>query len=94
MFNLLENMPKDVLMQQLTDGLILMVLGMVTVFIFLTILIFTTKLLSKVLGKIAPEKPAAAAPKRSTAPAATAAPVTKDAEVAAAIAAAYQRSRN
>ena len=94
MFNLLENMPKDVLMYQLSVGLILMVLGMVTVFLFLTILIFTTKLLSKVVGKIAPAKPAATAPKRSSSPAAATAPVTKDAEVAAAIAAAYQRSRN
>ena len=75
------------------QGLVLLVLGMGTVFVFLTILIFTTKLLSKVCARIAPAKPAAPAQKKSTA-APQASGVNKDAEVAAAIAAAYARSGN
>ena len=93
MLSLLANLPKDVLVQQIKDGLVLLVLGMGTVFVFLTILIFTTKLLSKVCARIAPAKPAAPAQKKSTA-APQASGVNKDAEVAAAIAAAYTRSGN
>ncbi|MGN0907057.1 MAG: OadG family protein [Bullifex sp.] len=93
MLSLLANLPKDVLVQQIKDGLVLLVLGMGTVFVFLTILIFTTKLLSKVCARIAPAKSAAPVQKKSTA-APQPSGVNKDAEVAAAIAAAYARSGN
>ncbi|MDD5972454.1 MAG: OadG family protein [Spirochaetales bacterium] len=86
-------MPKEVLVKQIQDGLVLLVLGMGTVFVFLTILIFTTKLLSKVCARFAPAKPATPAPKKSTA-APQNSGVNKDAEIAAAIAAAYARSNN
>ena len=93
MLTLLTNLPKDQLMQQLQDGLILLVLGMGTVFIFLVILIFATKLMSKICSKLS--KPEAvtnknAAPSRSAAPAAVA---KNDSAIAAAIAAAYDKNR-
>lgn len=94
MLTLLTNMPRDVLITQLQDGLILLVLGLGTVFVFLTVLIGATTLMSKVCAKIAPQKVASAtASKRSS----TAAPQNsgaKDAEVAVAIAAAYNKSKN
>ena len=93
MLSLLANLPKEVLVKQIQDGLVLLVLGMGTVFVFLTVLIFTTKLLSKVCARFAPAKPATPAPKKSTA-APQNSGVNKDAEVAAAIAAAYARSNN
>ena len=100
MLTLLTNMPKDVLIAQLKDGLVLLVLGMGTVFIFLVILIYASKLMSKIVRGIEKNHPAnapveAAAPK---APAVQqkAAPIQSgdDAAVAAAIAAAYDRSKN
>lgn len=96
MLTLLTTVPltRPVLMEQLQGGLILLVLGMGTVFVFLTLLIYSTKLLSKICSRIAPAKPAAAAaPARSSASAAPKS-ANKDAEVAAAIAAAYQKSKN
>ena len=93
MLSLLANLPKEVLVKQIQDGLVLLVLGMGTVFVFLTILIFTTKLLSKVCARCAPAKPATPATKKSTA-APQNSGVNKDAEIAAAIAAAYARSNN
>lgn len=90
----LYNLPKEVLMEQLQGGLMLVALGMGTVFVFLTLLLFVTKLMSKVCLKIAPAKASAAkAPVQSrtnTAPSAAA----KDAEIAAAIATAYKKHNN
>ncbi|MCR5732728.1 MAG: OadG family protein [Sphaerochaetaceae bacterium] len=79
------------LVSQVGDGFILLVLGMGTVFVFLTILIFATTAMSKIVAKIAPAK--APAPVKKSAPKAAAAGA-QDAEVAAAIAAAYARNRN
>ncbi len=91
---LLAQLPADQLSTQIKNGLILLVLGMAIVFVFLTILVFTTKLVSKIVRKF----------EKSPAPAATvviqptvAQPVAKasnDAEVAAAIAAAVAKSKN
>lgn len=49
----------------MNDGLTLMLFGMGSVFIFLTLLVFATTVMSKVVAKYAPEeapKPAAPAP--------------------------------
>lgn len=98
MLTLLTNMPRDVLIRQLQDGLVLLVLGMGFVFIFLAILVFATKGMSRVCSRFAP----ATEPKKK-APATTASAASrpavqsstaKDAEIAAAIAAAYSKSRN
>lgn len=97
MMTLLTNLPMDVLIDQLQGGLILLVLGMGTVFVFLVLLIYSTKLISHVCRRLSPAPAAPAAKKVSAAPARAAAPasaVNKDAEVAAAIAAAWQKNRN
>jgi len=44
--------------QLLSEALNLMVLGMGTVFVFLTILVFVTSTMSTLVAKIAPEQPA------------------------------------
>ena len=99
MLTMLTNMPKDVLVQQIKDGLVLLVLGMGTVFVFLVILIYATKIMSKLCmsrdanhpaNAKAAAKPAASAPAAKTM---AAAPANDDAAVAAAIAAAYDKSR-
>lgn len=87
---LVSQLPTDVLRQQLGNGVILMLLGMAIVFLFLTILVFTTKGISKFVGKIEARKP------QKAAPVAEAAPVQMsgaDAEIAAVIAAAVVKSR-
>lgn len=99
MLPLLTNMPKDVLITQLKDGLVLLVLGMGTVFVFLIILIFATKLMSRIImgmEKNHQSAPAAAAVQAAAQVQQKAAPAPQgdDAAVAAAIAAAYDRSRN
>lgn len=76
----------------LQEAGIVLILGMVVVFVFLALLVFSTKLMSKVLGKIvpaAPEKPAAS-PVVSVAPSAAG---SNDGEIAAAICAAVVQSR-
>ena len=96
MLTLLTNLPRDVLIRQLQDGLVLLVLGMGFVFIFLAILVFTTKWISRLCMKVAPAKQPEV--KKAPAQAATAgvksAGGAKDAEIAAAIAAAYAKSKN
>lgn len=86
MLALLTNLPKAYLSAQLKNGLILMLLGMVVVFIFLTILICSIKVMSKIVGKNAPKEEA----KQKVS---TGSPVVKndDAKVAAAIAAAVDK---
>lgn len=86
MLALLTNLPKAYLSAQLKDGLILMLLGMVVVFIFLTILICSIKVMSKIVGNKAPKEEA----KQKVS---TGSPVVKndDAKVAAAIAAAVDK---
>ena len=88
---LLTQLPKDVLATQLKNGLVLMILGMSIVFVFLTILVFTTKGVSKVVRKFEKKKPAPAA--QAQAPAAVAV-ASNDAEIAVAIAAAMAKSKS
>ena len=79
------------LVTNLQNGLILLVLGMGTVFVFLAVLIFATKLMGKIVKKFVPEVPETKQPAASavvTAPAAG-----NDAEIAAAICAAVVQSR-
>ena len=54
MLALLTNLPSAYLAAQLRDGVILMLLGMIVVFFFLTILIYSIKTMSKIVGKNAP----------------------------------------
>ena len=96
MLTLLTNLPRDVLIRQLQDGLVLLVLGMGFVFIFLAILVFTTKWISKLCMKVAPAKQPEVkkAPAQAVAAGVKSAGGAKDAEIAAAIAAAYAKSKN
>ncbi len=94
MLPLLTNLPRETLVQQINDGLILLVLGMGTVFIFLVLLIYATKIMSKICANISPAETTAAKPAQK--PAATTAKVvakSNDAAIAAAIAAAYDKER-
>ena len=86
------NLPKELLSAQLMDGLVLLVLGMGTVFVFLVILIYATKLMSKLCNRnqTAPAQAVSSAPVVQKAPAA---PIQDDAAIAAAIAAAYDKSK-
>ena len=88
----LAQLPVEQLSQQLSNGVILLVLGMAIVFLFLTILVFTTKGVSKVVRAIEKKKPApqVAAPAAASA----AASVGNDAEIAVAIAAAMAKSKS
>ena len=100
MLTMLTNMPRDVLVAQIYDGLVLLVLGMGTVFIFLVILIFASKLMSKIIMQLEgnrQEKAPVSAPVQAAVQVqqkAATAPQGDDAAVAAAIAAAYDRSKN
>ena len=88
----LAQLPKEQLSQQFSNGLILLALGMAIVFLFLTILVFTTKGVSKVVRSIEKKKPApqVAAPAAES----VAALAGKDAEIAVAIAAAMAKSKS
>ena len=88
---LLAQLPADQLALQIKNGLILLVLGMAIVFVFLTILVFSTKWVSKIVRKF--EKSTVVA-KPAVQAVASAAPVSNDAEVAVAIAAAYAKAKN
>ncbi len=90
MLALLVNLPKDQLIQQIKDGGVLMLLGMCTVFVFLIILIYATKLMSKIISRIKPSTPET---KRSAeAKTASHSSAADDAMTAAAIAAAWDKS--
>lgn len=93
MLSLLTNLPREILVQQIKDGLILLLLGMGTVFIFLILLVYITKLMSKICAKFepAPAAPVQKAPSAATAPKTVA--KSNDAAIAAAIAAAYDKER-
>ena len=88
---LLAQLPADQLSIQIRNGLILLVLGMAIVFVFLTILVFSTLGVSKLVRKFESKRPAqaAAAPEVTIAPTAA----SNDAEVAAAIVAAVAKSK-
>lgn len=94
MLTLLTNLPRDVLINQLKDGVVLLFLGMGFVFVFLALLIYITKGISKVCSKISPasEPVAKKAPTQTRAASAPSAGA-KDSEVAAAIAAAYEKTK-
>ncbi|MFG6138460.1 MULTISPECIES: OadG family protein [Halomonas] len=74
--------------QLLNEGLALMGLGMGFVFVFLTVLVFVTTLMSRVIGRFFPEPAADATPA-----AATRAPATPDEDLTAVISAAVHRYR-
>ncbi|MCI7454541.1 MAG: OadG family protein [Prevotella sp.] len=89
MLALLTNLPSAYLGAQLKDGLVVMVIGMLVVFLFLIILIGATKAMSKIVGKfVKPEEP-----KKKVAAAPVATVKDDDAKIAAAIAAAVDQTR-
>ena len=89
MLALLTNLPSAYLGAQLKDGLVVMVIGMLVVFLFLIILIGATKAMSKIVGKfVKPEEP-----KKNVAAAPVATVKDDDAKIAAAIAAAVDQTR-
>ena len=89
MLALLTNLPSAYLGAQLKDGLVVMVIGMLVVFLFLVILIGATKAMSKIVGKfVKPEEP-----KKKVAAAPGATVKDDDAKIAAAIAAAVDQTR-
>ena len=90
----LAQLPAEQLSAQISNGLILLVLGMAIVFVFLTILVFTTKGVSKVVRKFEKKAPAAQPVAQAAQVAAPAAAASNDAEVAVAIAAAMAKSRS
>lgn len=94
MLALLVNLPKETLTSQLGFGAVLMLLGMATVFLFLVVLIFCTKAMSSIIGKRAKNVPAEAKKPATANASAKAAPASNDAAIAAAIAAAYDKSNN
>ncbi len=89
---ILAQLPKEVLLHQLSNGLILMLIGMGTVFLFLVILVYVIKALSAIVRKTTPAKPVAA-PAPAAVAAVPAASQTVDAEIAAAIVAAVAKSK-
>ena len=50
----MQQLPKELLITQIENGFILMVLGMGVVFLFLLLLVLSTKLLSSIIGKFSP----------------------------------------
>lgn len=95
MLALLTNLTRAELITQLKDGLVLLVLGIGTVFLFLVLLIFATKFMSKVCAKLSKSAPAAKTGPSPSVQAKSVAPqsVSDDAAIAIAIAAAYDKSR-
>lgn len=75
--------------QLISEGLSLMVLGMGFVFVFLTVLVITTTLMSRIIGRYFPEPVALEAPRRGAAAAAS----EQNDAVMAAISAAVHRYR-
>lgn len=75
----------------LQDGLALMALGMGVVFVFLTILVISVTLMSRLIGRFQPTPAAAEAGKKSLQPAGSA---TQNDEVLAVISAAVHRYRS
>ncbi|MFA6846184.1 MAG: OadG family protein [Sphaerochaetaceae bacterium] len=88
--NFLAQLPKEQLVTQIQNGLILMVLGMGTVFVFLTLLVFLTKGLSALVKKVAP---ATAQPVTKNPATSVAAISVGDSEIAAVISAAVAKSQ-
>ncbi|GGK71186.1 OadG family protein [Amphritea balenae] len=76
----------------MSEGLSLMVFGMGFVFVFLTLLVFATGFMSKVIAKVVPEAPPQ--PARPAAPAAAPAPAGGDELIAVMTAAVHQYRKN
>lgn len=89
----LAQLPTEQLLTQLRNGAILLVLGMSIVFVFLTILVFATKGVSKVVRKFESKTPVAQ-PVAQVAVSAKSAAASSDAEVAVAIAAAMAKFKS
>ena len=88
----LAQLPKEQLIAQLENGVILMILGIATVFVFLTLLVFLTKGMSAVARKLAPQKPATVVSSPAAA-VTSAASSASESEIAAAIVAAFAKSK-
>ena len=87
----LAQLSTEVLLAQLKNGLFLLAMGMAIVFVFLTILVFTTKSMSKIVKKFEKKAPAA----QSTAQVVSGpAGASDEAEIAVAIAAALAKSKS
>ena len=89
---MLNQLPRELLLEQLNNGLILLLLGMGVVFLFLTLLVFSTKLLSFFVKKYLPEK-VPIATKRPVSISSLPTADTAGAEIAAAITAAIAQSK-
>lgn len=89
---MLHQLPKELLIEQVNNGLILLVIGMGVVFLFLTLLVFTTKGLSAFVKKYLPEK-VTTVTKRSVSASGSPVADTSGAEIAAAVAAAVAHSK-
>lgn len=94
MLSLLVNLDKSTLNAQLVDGVVLMLLGMATVFLFLVLLIYATKLMSKICTKIGGKATPTIAKNTNTQNTAPVAKAQNDAALAAAIVAAYDKEKN
>lgn len=87
----LAQIPKEQLILQLEYGVVLMILGVATVFVFLTLLVFLIKGTSSLVQRFAPQgKPTVAAGHAAMQSVTSSA---SDAEVAAAIVAAFAKSK-
>ncbi|MFA5571024.1 MAG: OadG family protein [Sphaerochaetaceae bacterium] len=89
---MLHQLPKELLLEQVNNGLILMLLGMGFVFVFLTLLVFSTTFLSSMVRKYAPEK-SKPVTSRPTSVSSVSAPETAGSEIAVAITAAVAQSK-
>lgn len=89
----LAQLPKDMLLDQLQNGLVLLLLGMGTVFVFLIILVFVIKAMSAIIRKVSPAKASAPVARPVAVTAAPAVSASADAEIAAAIVAAVAQSK-
>ena len=88
----LAQLPKEQLVAQLENGVILMILGIATVFVFLTLLVFLTKGMSAIARKIAPAKKPTVVVSSPSAATISASPAS-EADIAAAIVAAFAKSK-
>ncbi|MDD2297728.1 MAG: OadG family protein [Sphaerochaetaceae bacterium] len=89
---MLNQLPKELLLEQVNNGLILLLLGMGVVFLFLTLLVFSTKFLSFFVKKYFPEKVPVVA-KRPVSASGFPAVDSAGAEIAVAVAAAVEQSK-
>ena len=87
---MLHQLPREILVSQINNGLIIMLLGMGVVFVFLVLLVFSTKLLSFLVRKYLPEKQEVI--NASSTPLVGASAEAEGAQIAAAITAAVARS--